>query len=275
MKLSNIAKEIILLNEGRTKPLSMSEMGDILLKHCKDYVHNHKSWFPLWRGRKNPSYDIGYVDPTLIKRSSRDNQDYYNLILDNAPNWRNYPKRSQSLICTTQKSNAKTYGEVFFVIPFDNPTIGVCPQFDLWWSFPRLKHVGIRNLEDLETFLEHINYLCFGGLGSALQLDDSSYNSLVRDLERINQKKEILKKKRDEWFYLSLKPAFNNYLESDKSLLEWLMELLDPDKNGFKIVNDPRNIPLEVEAWTDSKAILVHENIEKSKEYKEYIRSLA
>ena len=50
------------------------------------------------------------TDPKNYTRKTHDTFNYYTLILDNAPDWKDFPKRSKSLICSLNKKTAILLG---------------------------------------------------------------------------------------------------------------------------------------------------------------------
>jgi len=81
-----------------------------------------------------PSYTI--LNPKIEKRKSRNTANFYTLMMENLSQWRKFPKRSNSLICTTDYYKARMYGTAYRVIPIDlNAKFGVCPEEDIWESF--------------------------------------------------------------------------------------------------------------------------------------------
>jgi len=83
-----------------------------------------------------PSYTI--LNPKIEKRKSRNTANFYTLMMENLSQWRKFPKRSNSLICTTDYYKARMYGTAYRVIPIDlNAKFGVCPEEDIWESFER------------------------------------------------------------------------------------------------------------------------------------------
>lgn len=65
-------------------------------------------------------------------RRSANTSNYYTLWMDNNPMFDGWPKRSQSFICTTQKSYADGFGQSYIMVPSDNAKVGSVGAFDLW-----------------------------------------------------------------------------------------------------------------------------------------------
>ena len=66
------------------------------------------------------------TDPKKYNRTSQNSYNYYTTIMSNVSEWSEYPKRSESLICSTAYDDASGYGSTFIVIPKDGSKWGVC-----------------------------------------------------------------------------------------------------------------------------------------------------
>ncbi len=134
----------------------------------------YNSPFKIYRG---VNYDSkGYLlkgDSRTEERKSANTLNYYTLLLDNVlPEWKEYPKRSRSFICTTELTKTYLYGNTYQVYPIGDPLIGICPEADLWISFdcfnPRdfgylvvdlFKYLKLKPVDDLNGLLYLINLI--------------------------------------------------------------------------------------------------------------------
>jgi hypothetical protein len=122
--------------EGRTLSIGEERAMDLINKHCsKNYKLLSTDKIGIYRGIKDISSDYAYIDSNKGKlRTSANTENYMTLLMDNLPSWKNYPKRSRGIICSTS-TNVSGYGTVYKVFPYDNAKIGICPSFDVWESF--------------------------------------------------------------------------------------------------------------------------------------------
>ena len=108
-----------------TKELSMDDAIALFNEHCKNYDFNSK--YKLSRSIRldyNKSY---YINPMLYKRTSiSDIPNIYTMMMDNEPEWSEYPKRSHGLIGYISDIKRADY----VVIPYDNAEIAVCLRVD-------------------------------------------------------------------------------------------------------------------------------------------------
>jgi hypothetical protein len=121
----------------KSTPLDLQEVEEIIKKNCSDSLWMFESKTPIWKGEKQQDSILGkngiaIVDTTKSERKSQNTSNWYTLIIDNNPKYKNYPKRSQSLICTNKIGTARRYGPPMAVIPFNDAKIGIVNAPDIW-----------------------------------------------------------------------------------------------------------------------------------------------
>ena len=111
--------------------ISIEQVKKYAIEHCRDYLKNDDA--PLiFRGMSGK--DTYLLDTTHTIRKSAHTNNAYTLILDQfLPS--EYPRRSQSIICTGDKQKALNYGEVFVILPFNGTKIGSVNKRDIWDVF--------------------------------------------------------------------------------------------------------------------------------------------
>jgi len=197
----------------------------------------------IYRGEHARSEGVQYVEPAKFKRRSANTMNYYTEIVDNSDRWSMYPKRSESLICSTDFDNARGYGTAYVVLPQGNPVIGICPGEDWWYSFPQLAEVLRRGSgpADLNSALQYIYHtLTHNELGEA-----PSYAELVDALQAIDRLNPYWQGRRtgsttsgDDLFHGSWAwkdEAANRLLKLGGNMLRTCDQLLDPAKNSFQV----------------------------------------
>lgn len=112
---------------------------NIIYDDCYDALWMFKTNKPLWRGNRTPlapENTAVVLDPSATERVSQNTSNHYTLFFDNHPERVNWPKRSRSLICTTNRAMASSYarGELspYAVIPFDHTKLGAVNRNDIW-----------------------------------------------------------------------------------------------------------------------------------------------
>lgn len=118
--------------------------------HCKDSIRHIKNDVCFYRGDKEMNPDIDTivaksVDSSATVRQSQNTPNFYTVIIDNNPAFKDFPKRGRSFICSTSLHTAANYtgyssfskmGEkrTYRIIPYDGVKIGVCDEADIWDS---------------------------------------------------------------------------------------------------------------------------------------------
>jgi hypothetical protein len=184
------------------------------------------------------------VDPTKIDRySPYSSNNLYNLFLSNSKKWTKYAKRDNSLICGDYECmQIRRENSVFIVIPFDYE-ISVCPAGDIWESFNN-------NWESLDCIFNTIVYYINKKINVIDDKNWETFKTLLNNIDN-DDKLDFIKKYELD---LSLQ---------NKSFLEILDILLDPKRNGFKVINydGSKDLPNNREIWLDSKSLLIKKNI--------------
>lgn len=260
--------------QKNTNILSLDEAVDFAIENCQEYLNKP---LEIYRGiteRYDKDYktlnsmkDINYFYGDPVRRFSRDNKNFYNLIIDNHKSWRGYPKRQKSFSCSL---NDTYLGDTYYrVIPIDGSFWGICPQDDLFRSFRK-------GLEDCKLY-QIDNF--FDGLDQTFELkSDSNYYQLKKDLE--NPKDRWQERIYSEIIIDFLKLKLND----NKTVFDVVVDVMDPVTNEFHKLSykdmcerDKYNILWSnsstnstLECWTESKCLFV----EKSK-YKNFMNAIS
>lgn len=229
--------------------ISLDEAVSIFRQNCS----NHDFEAPIvYRGiRHHKMMDGQYalVKPGEYNREGGfSNTTYLNLI-DGSEEWNDYPKRRKSIICSTSPTIARSFGEVFVVIPFDNAKFGICPSYDFQQCFDAFYKIFGFRLHNINMFFDILDH------------DGISYDEI----------KNRLKNKK---YYSSGTYAthIRNNNISGEEVFNHVLELISPEKNGFRIGTQSdleRGDNLGYEVWTDSNAILI-----KSMYYREFLKAI-
>lgn len=252
------------INEGygksRVELISESDAKDSIRYNCKKSVQST----PIYRGVKSfkDSFGFGNSENQEKLRMSANTANYYTLIIDNSKEWSSFPKRSKSFVCTTNIKSASNYGTPYRTIPFDNTPIGVCPAGDIWDSFQS-------EIFDLSILNDAIS-LAASMLNLDIKKMQNDYKYLLKSLD------EIGKDYKDEnsnsnWLKMQQKvPVFlENFGESNMKFSEYLINVLSPKQNKFKLVKAGDQVPTNKEVWFQGKSIFI--KLEKVNEIiKEY-----
>jgi len=246
----------LFMSKRRSKKIKKNKTIDLIKENCKQALNKYKKDIIIFRGIKSNDNFL-FVDPKSSKpRRSAHTKNYYTLINDNSSYWKQYPKRSESLICTTSSNTTEGYGTSYIVLPYDNAKIGVCSKSDYWFSFPNLFKLA-DGYYDMSLFNNELERL-FQQVD--IELSDKSYKDLQHSfsLFDITFDHDV-----DSIDSLINEDSYNILKGYDKvwDLMKHFNTLLAPEPNKFdlyKINNLDGDVDKEV--WTDSKAVLININ---------------
>ena len=246
-------------SDGRHTEISKNAVLNLL----KKYQINLKELYTngaVWRGDSlTGESDYYIVETQNFTRVSANTENYYTLLIDNLPEWSKFPKRSKSLICSTDKNLAEPFGkgqEPFLIIPLDkNSKMGVCSKEDIFVSFKMFEDSS-DGIMDFTFFIT--------SLAQHYEVDISTYEDLLQLLAKIEKDKpEVMKLLKGKDI-----PYFHNFEmvemweKSNASLLEVIRKALNPEINNFKLINYYRDHKIlkqlnDNEVWTDAKSIMI------------------
>ena len=248
-------KIALYLNEGRSKEVDFQFAADFINKKCRKAA----TGTPIYRGNRKLDKDFYYINPKTSddRVSPWADYNYYNLLLSNLPSWKEYPKRSKSIVCTTSYDEANGRNSLpypYRVFPVDGADIGVCPAWDIWDSFQDA--LDGNDLSDfnyvLRQFLENTSELFEEPV--ELHGSDKNYPKFIR----LTQKIDELDKSKLDFYDIDNRGWLDNWKTSNYPFLYYLNKLLSPKENGFKIVKSGAIITGGTkEVWTNSECIMV------------------
>ncbi len=169
------------------------------------------------------------------------------MINDNSLVWLKYPKRSQSIICTTSNDYASKYGKPYTVFPFDGAMIGISPTKDYWGSF-QYSLGGYTDLDYFNYSLEEMFNIV------NVPINDDSFMNIKNSFKMfdniINNDKLKILKERYKWMH-----GYSG------DLMEHIQYILSPNNNSFRLVKIGTDLHCDdCEVWTDSKSIMILTN---------------
>lgn len=220
------------LSENHKQQLTLKEAAMLCATHCKDALRNNVE---LWRGSRD--YDHKPVAWLLqgdqSTRKSANTSNHYTVILDHVLTPLGYPKRSASIICSTDSHRARGYGRVYRLFPYDGVKIGVCPERDMFWTPIRLLNGEIIDVYDVNRLLINAN------------VTDKSYSALIDDM--------VAEKSADfDAFFGKTKEEINKFFETAYS----------PKQTGMQLVNTKDFPSLDGnECWVGGKMIAVRQEL--------------
>lgn len=248
-----------LLTEGRTTPINIDVFVKNIKKKCYQMLDTYRN-----NGWKNFYYrgidsefngSFGFVQPSKFKRESMwANRNTYTVLIDNLPSWSAYPKRSKSVIMTTSRNNAQGRAGnniPYIMFPVNNSKIGICPDDDIWDSFPQLmRRFGLTHMANFNDYFI-ADLVAHIGKG---QYDQDEWDDLKQLFNTIIPDPDTEKGFRASHTIdkFDLEPYIGKKLGD--AVIPWL----DPKKNGFKLFTPRNKVPTKnIEAWTDGDCYLI------------------
>lgn len=251
-------------NSSRTQEISENKFLEILSNNCKDFIKRPKL---LQRSKKDFSGQFSLIDPKLYYRNPLKDDNFgvstkhHTLLMDNLETWSGFPRRSQSIIGTTNVDQRTLFGRHrYFIIPFDGVKFGVAPSADLWACDAWI------NIDDWRKRYYTFNTR-FSDMMKSFEISDRNYDEMISDLQR----------EYDKW---KTKPGVGRALWDlfdilDRKKFQYiedgLNELLKPSSfrgsdidslEGFQVMNYSEIKNLDTwelyEFWTDSKCLVYY-----------------
>jgi hypothetical protein len=226
----------------QSESLSISRAVELLNQHCRESLVLIKN--PIWRGMKNHSEEILTIDPSTGIRRSQNTDNYYTEIMDHSPYMKGWPKRSASLICSSEHRYASSYTfggqNTFALFPYDGVKIAVCPERDIWETnvvIPefRKKFVGENyNLDDFNCWL-------------SVYVPTDSWAALAR----AHTRPKVIKLCRENGV-------------DPKQFLPILMKAFAPEKTGFKLLTPAQFVaeaPKNRECWIGGPMVAINKSM--------------
>lgn len=267
-------QEFISESIGKYKRTSRGEVIEGSEEQIEEILNKYVPWYdpidtkmPLYRSvmvgtTSKPYYPYKVMDPKKFVRKPPSTENYYNVIVDNSENWKNYPKRSRSIMTHTLESKTKMYGNrVYRVIPLRENAKCAYVDNDYWMAFSVLfkswPFSRIESLNDFNKSLLNIFKLPKRDYSSSKLEQLLSSNNLNTDnmyQGSMGKWKESLKK-----------------IEKTGSFYSWIDEKMRPELTDVHLFEYNNNFHLDIkmrgqfpigyEVWTDEKCLLVDENI--------------
>lgn len=227
------------ISESRGQDITLEESAEWIKKNSKIMMAellgaNHLLYRGI-AGADKPK--IG--DSSKYARTSANTLNYYTLLIDSSDNWKEYPNRSKSFICSTDINYAKKFGDVNLVFPTDNTVFGQVPVGDFWNGFSSLNIIDVDNMDRFNYWL----LLMTSMFDKDADLEKASADQWRRALKSISSD-DIAKLAQAESDNRMIQLVDRAMKRFKLSTFEQLVDrILDPRENGFELVH--------ADAWDD------------------------
>jgi hypothetical protein len=229
----------------------------------------------IFRSVRSYRGDYFIVDRSKKERISRDTNNFYTVLMDILPSWKSYPKRSNSVIALVKlkddvnqaKMDLSYYGDnLYYVFPKNGAKIAVANNTDIFSSF---KLIDTRFETTLWNWNEGFSGFVVNFLKKEqlISVDNGFTSSNINDFLNKLQK-HVTKEKFVEYLtYVGSWPFISNTRKDieqnfNGDWVEYFDELLNPEKNGFKLVSiddlqSVQSLTYGFEIWTDAPCLLL------------------
>lgn len=270
--------EISFRSQITKEQLSEEECNKILQTECS-HAYKIRDHTQIYRGSHHPDWQpYTLVDSTSapVDRKSANTANFYTSFLKDSPAWKNVARRHKSFICSAAKYYAETYGETYWLAPFNNAKVSYGDSSDFWTNFDEGGHkaFGINRLE-LDT-LNHVLEQIFRTVQKHLKIEHNSETvfklvedarPFLRNLESLIKKlysqdrTDISDKLKEGTQATQIFKAMCDWVTSKKSLEDLFEIVFDPKTNAIQtcLANDLSVSALDqdVEVWVEGKALIL------------------
>lgn len=260
IKLKDLIKEN---NLGVKKTSSI--LDPKLFKKLYNSIHFSSAREKLQEGRAiyrgvNTSEPHLLISPKKSRRVSKNTSNLYTGLVDGLPSWKDWPKRSQGIICSSSKDTAGQYGHEFLVFPKNGSKIGICLNGDFWESFPVVE--DRMEIELMNIFNGVFSEIFFkmdisGKLRSmAYDLNHETYKDFMEELNLISSNTENFM---GGIYDVNKTIAFDIERNLNGDWEEYFDKLMNPKQNGFKLKTiEEYDLTGEndQEVWTDGISLM-------------------
>jgi hypothetical protein len=243
------------INEAK-ELLTELDAYNIFVKNCTWYT---PATVKIYRGMKIDS-DFALLDSKDFTREKYyQRKSYTTILISELDSWKDFPKRLESIVCTTNLDTASTYGSTYRVLPFDGAEFCITPKQSLEYCFKRpiLSKFKFSIFSELNMLLEKLFTIT-----GITELDAKlTPESFYRQLNKLQDKKfqqDILSKDTTSDSIMKFFQEINAY---NGSVKEYFSEALDPRDNGFFLskINSQLEIRGAKELWFTGKCLLIKE----------------
>jgi len=254
------------LNEGRSQKITFDTVKNLIRENCQQWLHKKEGdQYTFFRGIKSDN-DFLKIDPSTEVRSSleQDNKSFYFPIIDR---WSGFPKRSQSIICSTSHMYAAGFGNCYLVIPYDNANLAIfLSAKDIWYAYDYMK-LNTLNY-DIDSMIREFNRTIIKGDTEIFMVN--SYEDIIKLSDwLLKYNKEFIEYTK---LYTDYRDVTGKIIEYG-SLLKYLESELTPENLKCSTTNYKSFTLLDTkcEVWTDSKAILLKYDTNIVKDLKNFV----
>jgi len=249
MKLAAILTETKNLDKTQfatfTEEITLEQAATLVKTHCRQNAAR-----PLFRGMGGSSVQAIATDSSQIQRTSRDNPNYYTMLLSGGLNsWSRYPPRNRATICSATKELARQYGhgDFHYVFPEDGLRFAIAPTGDIWTSFDNMMSLFTSDNPKLPDAPDDMTDFMLRIKSRGASMGAADFNAALD---------------------LPMSKLFQLKVAATGTVRSFLERYMSPEFNGFGLVPSTAQLPSitgrDREVWFSGKSVAVfHDNIDE------------
>jgi len=245
--------------------MTLDETVKYVIENCREFIER-----PMLIHRTMGTSKANFFWSEPIKRVSRDNPNWYTLMMDNSKEWEGYPERGKSFICTIADFDEILLSHEYLVIPKDKSKWAVAPEEDIYSCFHQYLGCGP------EDFFKWLNLFSIDlGLNG---ISDESYSKMIKDLNKLEDfiiQNDI---KKEDFEFLVMPYYIKNFIKLNgiNFLVRNIKKSMEPELNNFKLkkYTELKHSPFQSECWTDSPCVFIKMG-ERSENYFNFLSALS
>lgn len=148
----------------------------------------------IYRGLRGQAETVFMQDTDASVRRSQNTENYVTLLSECLPSWQraSVPPRSKIVACSSSVMKARSYGELFVVLPTDQSTATYVQSHDFWSAFDGANHLynsdsGIPFINDAIGQYARSRINTHGERGEAYVARSRDPNALIEMLKLLEQ----------------------------------------------------------------------------------------
>lgn len=227
----------------------------LLNTHCLSGLESIANGSVLFRGVHMKYGPYSLIDSSTGVRTSKDTNNFYQLMMDNSAALKEYPSRSKSFICSTSYGSAKSYGDyVYAVFPYDGTKIAVSSKSDFIGT--KIAPFGFgRLLQRISTSFVRIPFndnteRSFTSIDDLNKLARSTTEEKLRSNIESYVSSGLVHGERAPMLKFALKHRENFFTDAASMFFT-------PEKLKLKLVTAGSPIPPKRECWFSGKAVFL------------------
>jgi hypothetical protein len=270
MKITSNLKNIkkILLSEiiDYSTDMSDKEVKQLLSIDYSEAYKKMKSKNIIFRGIHGTKYPKYWIQEPRERKSAYTSNHYNILFSEILSSWSEYPKRNNSIICTSNSEKAEGYnddnGIIYKVFPKNGSKLGITSKDDIWYSFNNSELLSETSLNYLNHFIDFlierdIIEKNFNWKNLFIMFKNEKFQEIFKSFINPEENPSIgtINRKIGKFF-----------LKNANNLYNYINEQLDPNKNGFQLItinnyNIKSTINNSYEIWTESPCLLIRNDL--------------